>query len=372
MHDAQTLFQLQAVFRIARSSVPQGEKAELLQNAIELVQQVALAGKNTTAGQVLQFAPQAATALKCHKLSVILITLNQLIEGGKERVLMVMPKACAKLIHCGTNVIFNCVGRKVCVIGHDFLKDLQAGIKGLPGRGCPVTIAKFTGETAQAMLVHPAITRLNTIEDQGFEFFFQGIGRFAAQQFSGIGVTPFSDSFCDLRAAQKLFEVGSDPFDEFVDILARLCGFVCRAGNLAARVREIRLAGLEPLQIGARQLQRVFAHRMVGASANFIRNGTAADMYFSEIDGVLPDLIDQLGLGHKPGNAADQDACRQAQAYGERAIHEFSQFLADQCDLGPQVLAAGHATVGRAAQACDQESQQVHRFMAAATAVQAP
>ena len=54
-NDMQTFFQRHPVLHVVGCHMSEGKKSQFLQNAIELVQQIALAGENTLTGQVFEF-----------------------------------------------------------------------------------------------------------------------------------------------------------------------------------------------------------------------------------------------------------------------------------------------------------------------------
>ena len=348
----------------------QGEITKFLEDAVQLVQQVSLAGEYSLTTERSEVVPQRAAPLECPELVAVLITGNQFVEGLEQRVLVVGTQAGAE---CG-NRFAGLLSSRRCVkpvfSRQRGRQRLQAGVESLPGVGGPLAAACLVGEAAQTVLVDPAVVRADAVGQQRFQLLLERIGGLAAQQLCSVAFAPLVDARGDPRSAEQLLEVGHDPADQLQGPVVRAGRLVRRGRDVALRIGEQRLASPQPALVCLGQGQGLLAHRVVRAATDLVGDGAAAHLHLGQVDGVLPHFVDQLGPGDQPGNAAHQDAGRQAQTLGKRPVHEADQFVTDPGDLGHQILGAGDATVIGAAESRHQEPQQVNRFVAAAAGIQ--
>ena len=79
---------------------------------------------------------------------------------------------------------------------------------------------------------------------------------------------------------------------------------------------------LEEVEVCLRQEQCPLSQRVMAASPELVDDGAAADLDLREMDGVVPELVDQIGLADDAGEVADDGTGEPGEVLAQPAVDE--------------------------------------------------
>jgi hypothetical protein len=161
--------------------VAQRKVAQLLEDAIQLVQQVALPGKHAPTHEVLDIVPQRAAALERLELVAVLVAGDQVVQCFEQPLLVIQLQPPGKPLDGSTSLPFHGIRIEAIFARQGGRQFLQGLLEGLARIRCPLPLASLSDEASQAMLVDPAVVVADTLADQRAKLFLQAVGRLAAQ-----------------------------------------------------------------------------------------------------------------------------------------------------------------------------------------------
>ena len=217
------------------------------------------------------------------------------------------------------------------------------------------------------MVVNPAVAAFDTLGDQHLQLDLDRVAELALEKVLGVGLLPLSDSGHRLRGPQQPTEVLDHPRDDSSGFFSLSCFEIALSwGGKPEPFELVGFSFFEKVEVGLGQMQRPLPKCVVAAPPEFVDNRAATNFDLGKADGVVPELVDQIGFADDARQITDDSASQTGEAGAKPAVDKLQKLGVEIIDFRLEVFRSQKGLYRKVAETRYQVAQQMERLVTVA------